>query len=132
MIVVRRPARLRGRVLRLVPQSTDRHQPLSFNVQEVSIGHRFPIGIALSRDAQLFVTDNQGNYNPVQRTESRSNRHATTVLLTSWIATAQTPPLTDPAVNIPHPWTRSVNGICFLRHTQHNPTARLRPHLKAI
>ena len=24
------------------------------------------------------------------------------------------PPLTSPAINIPHPWTRSVNGICFL------------------
>src|SRR5262249_50940751 len=24
------------------------------------------------------------------------------------------PPLTPPAIDIPHPWTRSVNGICFL------------------
>ena len=24
------------------------------------------------------------------------------------------PALTPPAVNIPHPWTRSVNGLCFL------------------
>src|SRR5690606_25929865 len=24
------------------------------------------------------------------------------------------PPLTEPAIDIPHPWTRSVNGICFL------------------
>src|SRR5690606_17448430 len=24
------------------------------------------------------------------------------------------PPITHPAINIPHPWTRSVNGIGFL------------------
>ena len=24
------------------------------------------------------------------------------------------PPLTPPAINLPHPWVRSVNGICFL------------------
>ena len=60
-----------------------------------------------------MATDNQGNYNPynelnhvvagahfgfVNKLESLDDR----------------PPVKAPAIRIPHPWTRSVNGICFL------------------
>ncbi len=106
-------AHLRGRVLQLTPQTKDMHQPLSYAVEEVSAGHRFPIGIALSRDEQLFVTDNQGNYNPYNELNHvRSNFHFGFV--NELESGRSAPPLTAPAINIPHPWTRSVNGICFL------------------
>ena len=106
--------RLRGRVLRLVPRNPTRANPHRFAIEPVSRGHRFPMGIARNRHGELFVTDNQGNYNPfnelnhvvlqshfgfinsLDRDENKPNA------------------VSPPAINIPHPWTRSVNGICFL------------------
>ena len=35
-----------------------------FDIEVISSGHRFPMGMARNRDGELFVTDNQGNYNP--------------------------------------------------------------------
>jgi hypothetical protein len=64
----------------------------------------------------LFVTDNQGNYNPfnelnhVRKGAFFGFVNAIDKKNKDYVA----PPLTEPAINIPHPWTRSVNGICFL------------------
>jgi hypothetical protein len=72
------------------------------------------MGIARSRSGDLFVTDNQGNYNPFNELN-----HVRPGLRYGFINKLErrdgfSPPLTPPAINIPHPWTRSVNGICFL------------------
>ena len=74
------------------------------------------MGMARNRDGELFVTDNQGNYNPFNelnhvqqgrtfRLYQRARKSKTALSRRRW---------TEPAINIPHPWTRSVNGICFL------------------
>jgi len=107
-------AHLRGTVLRLTPRKPTAENPRVFALQKVTAGHRFPMGIALNRGQQLFVTDNQGNYNPFNELNhvrdgkrfgfiNKVDRHP-----------GFKPPLTPPAIDIPHPWTRSVNGICFL------------------
>ena len=36
----------------------------SIDIEVISSGHRFPMGMARNREGELFVTDNQGNYNP--------------------------------------------------------------------
>ena len=38
--------------------------PRQFDIEVISSGHRFPMGMARNREGELFVTDNQGNYNP--------------------------------------------------------------------
>jgi mono/diheme cytochrome c family protein len=111
-------AKYRGTVLKLTPRMPTDDNPLRYDLNVVSTGHRFPMGLALDRAGELFVTDNQGNYNPfnelnhvrpgaffgfINANEKKDNSF-------------QAPPLIEPAIDIPHPWTRSVNGICFL-HT---------------
>ncbi len=105
---------LRGEILQLAPRRPTQLDPRAFSVRQLSAGHRFPMGIARHRRGELFVTDNQGNFNPfnelnhvipgahygfINQLERRPGFH---------------PPLTPPAIDIPHPWTRSVNGISFL------------------
>lgn len=69
------------------------------------------MGMALNAAGELFVTDNQGNYNPFNELNFvQPGKHYGFVN-----KGAQKPDkLTPPAIDIPHPWTRSVNGICFL------------------
>ncbi len=107
-------ARLRGTVVRLHPRTPTDDDPRLFETKLVSGGHRFPVGIARNRSGQLFVSDNQGNFNPFNELN-----HVRPGLRFGFINAAErdpgfNPPLTEPAINIPHPWTRSVNGICFL------------------
>jgi mono/diheme cytochrome c family protein len=106
-------ARFHGNVLRLIPRKPTAEDPRLFTLAPISAGHRFPMGLALDRDGELFVTDNQGNYNPFNELNHvRPGAHF------GFINTLErgkpVPPLTPPAIDIPHPWTRSVNGICFL------------------
>ena len=99
----------RGRVLQLVPRTTG-----AYSIRELSKGHRFPMGIARNRDGQIFVTDNQGNYNPFNELNHVvPGRHFGFI---NRLERTAPPPatVTPPAISIPHPWTRSVNGICFL------------------
>lgn len=107
-------AHLRGTVLRLVAPSGGLPSGQRFQVEPVTGGHRFPMGLARNRAGDLFVTDNQGNYNPFNELN-----HVRTGLRYGFInANEQKPefrPAAEPAaIEIPHPWTRSVNGICFL------------------
>jgi hypothetical protein len=72
------------------------------------------MGIARNRAGEMFVTDNQGNYNPFNELN-----HIVPGKRFGFINVVDRtgdfkPPLTPPAIDIPHPWTRSVNGICFL------------------
>ncbi|HVX15568.1 MAG TPA: c-type cytochrome [Pirellulales bacterium] len=107
-------ALLRGTVVKLRPRKPTTDSPRLFDLEPIAAGLRFPMGLAIDRDGELFVTDNQGNYNPfnelnhirrgarygfINKLEARPDFH---------------PPDDGSAVAIPHPWTRSVNGICFL------------------
>ncbi len=57
-------AYLRGTVVRLDPRQPTPEDPRLFSIEPLTAGHRFPIGIAMNRREEAFVTDNQGNYNP--------------------------------------------------------------------
>jgi hypothetical protein len=107
-------AHLRGTLLRLVPREPTTDDSRRFSIQQMTAGHRFPMGIARRRDGEMFVTDNQGNYNPFNELNHvvPGSRYGFINKLKQ--RPGFSPPLTAPAIDIPHPWTRSVNGICFL------------------
>ncbi len=107
-------ARLRGTVQRLVPQTPTSADPRSYRLETVAAGQRFPMGLALDAAGRLFATDNQGNYNPFNEVNhiQEGKRYGFINKLEN--KPGFEPPLESPAVNLPHPWTRSVNGICFL------------------
>lgn len=107
-------ANLRGWVIQLKPQQPTPEDPRPYAIEPIAGGLRFPMGLARSRGGKLFATDNQGNYTPfnelnhirpgvrfgfINRLESKRGLN---------------PPFVPAAIEIPHPWTRSVNGICFL------------------
>jgi hypothetical protein len=72
------------------------------------------MGLAIDDDGELFASDNQGNYNPFNEL-NHLRQGARYGFINKLDAKAgYQPPYDDPAVAIPHPWTRSVNGICFL------------------
>lgn len=96
-------AKWRGKVLRISPEG---------NVTPFAHAFRYPTGLAFDAAGRLFVSDNQGVQNTFNELNhviegasygvpSRHEEHADA-------------PETQPAIQIPHPWTRSVNGIAFL------------------
>lgn len=106
---------LRGTVIKIPPDEVRRRKGKATH-EVLSTGHRFPMGLAVNRDGDLFVTDNQGNYNPFNELN-----HVRKGAFFGFVNANdkknkdyKVPPTTEPAINIPHPWTRSVNGICFL------------------
>ncbi|HEX5105390.1 MAG TPA: hypothetical protein VFV87_16340, partial [Pirellulaceae bacterium] len=111
-------ARFRGQLLHLKSRGglpDWPHKPRQFDIEVLSSGHRFPMGLAMNRAGDLFVTDNQGNYNPFNELNHvRPGKHFGFINANEKEAGFKPPPLEEPAINIPHPWTRSVNGICFL------------------
>ncbi|MEX0678817.1 MAG: c-type cytochrome [Pirellulales bacterium] len=107
-------ARFRGRVVRLVPRERTTDDPRRFSLHEICAGLRFPQGIALSSERELFVTDQQGHFNPFNELN-----HVVEGARYGFINSGErkqgfNPPFRTAAIEIPHPWTRSVNGICFL------------------
>ena len=116
-------ARFRGTVVRLKPRTPTNDNPRRYELQQISAGHRFPMGIAMNREEQIFVTDNQGNWNPYNELN-----HVRVGAHFGFINKLErgdgfAPKLTPPAINIPHPWTRSVNGICFLESPSNKEAA---------
>jgi hypothetical protein len=107
-------ALLRGTVVKLTPREPTADDPALFAIEQLCAGLRFPQGIALSPRGELFVTDNQGNYTPFNELNHvvRGVRYGFINRLENKPGFA--PPFRSAAVEIPHPWTRSVNGICFL------------------
>ncbi|MCZ6794412.1 MAG: c-type cytochrome [Planctomycetota bacterium] len=95
----------RGHALRISPSGA---------LETVARGMRYPAGLARNSRGELFFTDNQGDGNPFNEINhlSRGGFYGLPGL--------HDPPFDRerrgelPAVQIPHPWTRSVNGICFL------------------
>jgi len=107
-------AALRGTIVRLAPRMATPDDPRRFAVESICGGLRFGQGLALSASEDLFVTDNQGNYTPFNELNHvvAGARYGFINKLES--RAGYNPPFRAAAVEIPHPWTRSVNGICFL------------------
>jgi hypothetical protein len=113
-------AQHRGEFLKLIPRTPTTDDPRRYSIETISRGHRFPMGIARRRDGELFVTDNQGNYNPFNELNHIQRGAHFGFINALEKGNGSPPPLTAPAINLPHPWVRSVNGICFLE----TPAAR--------
>ena len=106
-------AQYRGQALKLIPyQSTE--QPRAYRIESFTAGLRFPMGLALSREGELFATDNQGNYNPFNELNHLQFGKRYGFINKLETKPGFNPDFESPAVNLPHPWTRSVNGLCFL------------------
>jgi glucose/arabinose dehydrogenase len=108
-------AKHRGQVIKLKRRKATPDDVRPYEIEVLSSGHRFPMGLAMNRAGDLFVTDNQGNYNPFNELNHvRPGKHFGFINANEKVNGYKPPPLEEPAINIPHPWTRSVNGICFL------------------
>ncbi|MCH8923558.1 MAG: hypothetical protein IIA67_10480, partial [Planctomycetes bacterium] len=107
-------AYLRGTVLKLAPRRPDRRDPRPFAIEPLTAGHRFPMGLARNRRGDLFVTDNQGNWNPFNELNHVVAKAHYGFINANDLKKDLKLPTRPAAIEIPHPWTRSVNGICFL------------------
>lgn len=93
-------SRWRGDALKIDP---------SGKIESLARGLRFPTGVAMTSKQDVFITDQQG----VQNTFNELNwlQPGARFGLPSLHEPEKDAPATPPAVQIPHPWTRSVNGI---------------------
>ncbi len=112
-------ARWRGCVLRLLPQENPTPASRLFRPELLARGFRFPMGIALDGKRRVWVTDNQGNFTPFNELNLvQPGRWYGFPNQIERVPGAKFPPVEEPTVNIPHPWTRSVNGLCVLATPQ--------------
>ena len=123
----REAAALRGVVLRLVAPSGSLKPGERFRLETISGGHRFPMGLARDGDGELFVTDNQGNYNPFNELNHVRPGRRYGFINSIEQSPDFKPPTESPAIEIPHPWTRSVNGITFLNGPAKGDSGDVRP-----
>lgn len=107
-------AYLRGQALKLVPNADSVDANRLYRIEPIAAGLRFPMGIALRSNGDLFTTDNQGNYNPFNELNHLEFGKRYGFINKLENQGGFSPPFESPAINLPHPWTRSVNGICFL------------------
>ena len=109
-------AHLRGAIVKLTPNRPAAPKARLFATEVFSTGQRFPMGLAVNRGGELFVTDNQGNYNPFNELNHvrRGDYFGFVNDIDKQNPAFQRPALAMTAIQIPHPWTRSLNGICFL------------------
>jgi hypothetical protein len=107
-------AHLRGQGLKLIPRQPTSDNPHRYAIDAFCGGLRFPMGLAMNRQGALFATDNQGNYNPFNELNHLQPGKRYGFINKLEQKPDFKPPLTAPAIDIPHPWTRSVNGIAFL------------------
>jgi hypothetical protein len=96
--------RWRGKILRI-----DR----SGNIEPIASGFRYPTGLAMTPDDELFVTDNQGEQNTFNELNHiiPGERYGVPSIEDQRQPSGSA---RRPAIQIPHPWTRSINGIFFL------------------
>jgi glucose/arabinose dehydrogenase len=99
---------LRGKAVRVAPDGTTR---------VLAEGLRYPTGWAARRsDGSVYFTDNQG--------EVKTTCEIDRLVLGGWYgyasqadrttSSANPRPVVAPAVRIPYPWARSVNGLAFV------------------
>jgi glucose/arabinose dehydrogenase/mono/diheme cytochrome c family protein len=94
----------RGKLLRSTP---DR----GFEI--VTSGLRFPMGLTANQAGELFASDNQGVTNPFNELNHlRPGKHFG--FFSSLEQRSPDQVVEVPAIEIPHPWTGSVNGIVFV------------------
>jgi hypothetical protein len=92
----------RGRILRF---------RMTGELEDFASELRYPVGLAITDDDKLFCSDQQGVQNCFNELNYIQHGHRYGV-------PAKNDPQTEApadvaAVQIPHPWTRSVNGIAF-------------------
>jgi hypothetical protein len=107
-------AHLRGQGIKLAPRKPTQDNPHHYSLEPFCAGLRFPMGLALDRGGNLFATDNQGNYNPFNELNHLMPGKRYGFINKLEFKPDFKPATESPALEIPHPWTRSVNGICFL------------------
>lgn len=96
-------SRWRGKVLQISPDGTPRPFAHAF---------RYPTGIAIDSKGNVFCTDNQGVQNTFNELNHlRDGFHFGVPKNHEQPLKVEAHP---PAIQIPHPWTRSINGITFL------------------
>lgn len=94
----------RGKVLRISPEG---------KVDEFAAGIRFAMGLAMNDKGAIFASDNQGVTNTFNELNHIRQGH-------HYAFWNKLEPRTDDqvttlaAIQIPHPWTRSVNAIIFI------------------
>jgi len=108
----------RGKVLRSDP---NRSQEDSTSPALTPIGHafRYPTGIAINERDEVFVSDQQGVQNCFNEINYLVGGAHYGVPSTH--EEDKDAPETKAAIQIPHPWTRSVNGLCFLTGNEGYP-----------
>ncbi len=106
-------AYLRGTALKLIPLDGTQ-DARRYRIETIAAGLRFPMGLALSPKGELFASDNQGNYNPFNELNHLQPGKRYGFINKLENKDGFSPPFESPAINLPHPWTRSVNGLCFL------------------
>ncbi|MBW3542493.1 MAG: PQQ-dependent sugar dehydrogenase [Planctomycetes bacterium] len=107
-------ARWRGKVLRLspAPSQGDGKKSGLYDIAPIAHGFRYPMGLAFNAAGDLFATDNQG----VQNTFNEINHivdgahYGVPGRYESDDGVTHLPP----AIQVPHPWTRSVNALFFI------------------
>ncbi|NQV22982.1 MAG: hypothetical protein HQ518_01335 [Rhodopirellula sp.] len=96
-------SRWRGKVLQVSPDGTPRPFAHAF---------RYPTGIAIDSKGHIFATDNQGVQNTFNELNHlRDGFHYGVPKNHEQSLKVEAHP---PAIQIPHPWTRSINGLTFL------------------
>ena len=93
----------RGDILRIDPAG---------KIESIARGLRYPTGLAVDDQDRLFVSDQQGVQNTFNELNYIQPGHRYGV--PSRHEPEPNAPANPPAVQIPHPWTRSVNGIVFV------------------
>ncbi|MBS0205896.1 MAG: hypothetical protein JSS49_23595 [Planctomycetes bacterium] len=104
-------SRWRGDILRISPAG---------KLDSIARGLRYPTGLAVDDQDRLFCTDQQGVQNTFNELDYIQVGHRYGV--PSRHESEPNAPADLPAIQIPHPWTRSVNGIVWIPES-HAPLA---------
>jgi glucose/arabinose dehydrogenase/mono/diheme cytochrome c family protein len=94
---------------------------LAGHVQSIASGLRYPTGLALWDNDQLLCSDQQGVQNCYNELNAIVVGHRYGV--PAKLDPPDESPADPPAVQIPHPWTRSVNGIAVWPRSTGHPFA---------
>jgi len=111
-------SRWRGKILKISPTG---------EVQPFAHAFRYPTGLAMDAQGRLFASDNQGEQNCFN--EINHIRDGQRYGVES-LHERQPPvdPGQKPAMQVPHPYTRSVNGLAIIPETVTGPTSAWAGH----
>lgn len=107
----------RGKILRISPYG---------KATPIASGLRYPTGLAMNPDDELFVSDNQGEQNVFN--ELNHIVEGEKYGVPSREDPKDDKPASLPAIQIPHPWTRSINGIFFIPREATLGAGKSEPH----